>query len=39
VICPAKEANYFLRTVWTGQITLKGLEKLDFGRNEKSGVK
>jgi hypothetical protein len=38
VICPAKEANYFSRAVWTGQITLKGLEKLDFRRKGKSYV-
>jgi len=33
LICPTGEAEYFFDEVWTGQITLKGFDKLAFWRN------
>jgi hypothetical protein len=34
VICLMREADYFLREEWTGQITLEALGKLVSGRIE-----
>jgi hypothetical protein len=33
LICPTATAEYFRKRDWTGQITLKGLDKSAFWRN------
>jgi hypothetical protein len=37
LICPTAKAEYFLREVWTGQITLRSQANFDFARTRSAG--